>query len=59
MLLGYSDVTGFHRAFRRWTGSTPASYRREAMATQRENRQHEAAQHSMRARDDLDNVNAP
>jgi AraC-like DNA-binding protein len=27
--IGYSDVANFTRAFRRWTGKTPASYRRE------------------------------
>jgi AraC-like DNA-binding protein len=27
-LLGYSEVSAFNRAFRRWTGSTPSSYRR-------------------------------
>jgi AraC-like DNA-binding protein len=26
--IGYSDVANFIRAFRRWTGSTPATYRR-------------------------------
>ena len=26
-LLGYSEVSAFHRAFRRWTGSTPSDYR--------------------------------
>lgn len=28
--VGYSDVANFTRAFRRWTGTTPASYRRKS-----------------------------
>src|SRR5262249_7457170 len=29
-LLGYSEVSAFNRAFRRWTGSTPSEYRQRA-----------------------------
>lgn len=32
-LLGYSEVSTFHRAFRRWTGQSPAEYRRGLTAT--------------------------
>jgi AraC-like DNA-binding protein len=28
-LLGYSEVSAFNRAFKRWTGSTPSDYRRK------------------------------
>jgi AraC-like DNA-binding protein len=31
-LLGYSEVSAFNRAFRRWTGSTPLKYRRNVHA---------------------------
>jgi len=30
-LLGYSEVSAFNRAFKRWTGSTPSDYRRNAI----------------------------
>jgi AraC-like DNA-binding protein len=33
MLLGYSELSAFDRAFRRWTGSSPLEHRRRARAT--------------------------
>ena len=32
-LLGYSEVSAFNRAFKRWTGSTPLEYRRSQRTT--------------------------
>ena len=34
-LLGYSEASAFHRGFRRWTGRTPAAYRREGRSPRR------------------------
>jgi AraC-like DNA-binding protein len=32
-LLGFSQTTAFHRAFRRWTGQTPLQYRKSSRGT--------------------------
>lgn len=34
LLLGYAQTGPFHRAFRRWTGSTPLAYRKAALRTE-------------------------
>jgi AraC-like DNA-binding protein len=31
-LLGYSEVSAFNRAFKRWTGKTPMVYRESLLA---------------------------
>jgi AraC-like DNA-binding protein len=42
-LLGYSDHTAFHRAFRRWTGVTPLEWRSRHAGGQPDGAQHARA----------------
>jgi AraC-like DNA-binding protein len=30
--MGFSDTTAFHRAFKRWTGTTPSEYKKRRQA---------------------------
>jgi AraC-like DNA-binding protein len=36
-LLGYSELSAFDHAFRRWAGQTPRGFRRKARAAKRPN----------------------
>lgn len=33
LLMGFSEASSFHRAFKKWTGKTPSAYRQELLAS--------------------------
>ncbi len=54
--LGFSDVPCFRRAFRRWTGGSPAAYRRKLAPTARDYRWHRPGESTSNAREPLGDV---
>lgn len=36
LMMGFSEASSFHRAFKKWTGKTPASFRRELLGMDEE-----------------------
>ena len=45
-LLGYSEVSAFNRAFKRWTGSTPSAHRRALLYRARHGRRDDQDEHT-------------